>query len=66
MKPTAELHDWSIQCWEDGSHYLIGILYNHRGRPDLRDGYPVRTSTLIKIDFEKGEAETMNTIYTLK
>lgn len=66
MKPTAELENYSIEKWSKNEYYLIGNVYNHIARPDLKDGCVVRTSKLIRIDFEKLEAETLNTIYKLK
>jgi hypothetical protein len=64
-KPTAELKDWSINQSYFTSYVLYGTVYNHKARPDLEDGSYVRTSQIIRIDFEKKEAETKNTIYKL-
>jgi len=61
MKQTATLTDWSFHLWGD-SYCLNGAVSGH---PTAKDGERIRTSRLLRIDFEKGEAETLNTIYKL-
>lgn len=62
MKQTARLTSWRIEdiC---GAYVLVGMVFGH---PRLPDGEKIRTSLLKSIDFEKGEAETCNTIYKLE
>lgn len=61
MKSRVNLKDWKI-INEFGYYGLIGIAVNH---PRLGTT-SVRTSKLLKIDFEKMKAETLNTIYLLE
>jgi hypothetical protein len=61
MKRESTLTNWEI-IKNDGWFQLRGTVLN-----DSRwsDGEMVRTSMLEKIDFQKGIAETKNTIYRL-
>ena len=60
IKQKASLHGWKLVCIGD-VFTLIGESPDH---PKLGYG-PLKTSRVIRIDFEKGEAETVNTIYSL-
>ncbi|MBN2837880.1 MAG: hypothetical protein JXM74_03910 [Fusobacteriaceae bacterium] len=73
QKQKASLKNWNIKKYvysdslEVKEYYVLeGLLISH---PDLHfnDGHDhfVRTSVLIKIDFENKIAETLNTIYEL-
>ena len=60
-KPIVKLEHFKITD-EYGYFHLVGKAIDH---PLLKTTY-VSTSKLIRIDFEKMEAETLNTIYLLK
>lgn len=61
MKQQATLRNWGIE--DRGEYYALrGQVYGH---DRFTDGEWVKTSCLLHIDFEKGEAETKNTIYIL-
>jgi len=59
-KQKARIDDWKLICAGE-TFVLIGHTPDH---PKL-GCTSLRTSSLIKIDFNKGTAETRNTIYTL-
>ena len=60
-KQKSCLVEWQVVDF--GSCYVLtGQVVND---PRFDDGEYVRTSKLIRVDFEKKEAETLNTIYTL-
>lgn len=66
-KKHATLVNWEMR-WipnetENNFYRLVGQTINHR---DWDDWTFVSTSQLLRIDFEKGEAETRNTIYKLE
>lgn len=63
QKPTAQLQDWLVQ-WNPltGTAMLAGKVAEHPGLPD---GAEIVTSALMRLDMEKREAETMNTLYRL-
>jgi len=60
-KPRASIDEWCLM-YDYGVPQIVGTVSGH-GR--LEDGLEVRTSVVLRIDFEKGVAETMNTIYSL-
>lgn len=62
-KPQVELKNWRIEKSWGGHCALMGISQNH---PRMADGIEIRSSRLLRIDFETGLAETMNTIYRLE
>ena len=62
-KPHAILRDWRVFGIDVNRHVLIGNVF---GCPEIKDGTWVQTSTCLRIDFEKNEAETLNTIYKLE
>ena len=64
-KPRARLENWYLIPW---ANQLTGIVSGHpRAVPggELDDGRTIFTSTVINLDREKKEAETLNTIYEL-
>lgn len=61
-KPVATLDAWRFDETVDFPR-LRGVVSGH---PSFEDGELVGTSRLLRIDFEKGIAETKNTIYKLK
>lgn len=63
-KAKAELHAFQLS-FTNGSPQLLGNVKNHFARPDLKDGTYIRTSRVLRMDFERMEAETLNTIYKL-
>lgn len=60
------IEDWGVLS--NGSIYGY-IFKDSRGYlgdgKNFSDGQPVVTSTVIKIDYEAGTAETLNSVYTL-
>lgn len=65
MKQKAKIKDWEIVSSLCGTgHQLIGEIIEHPDKPEFQTGKQI-TSLLKYIDFEKMEAETRNTIYTL-
>lgn len=58
-KKIATLKKWK---WA-GQRRLTGEVYGH---PNFGDGTVVTTSRLMSVDFEKMQAETLNTIYKLE
>lgn len=68
LKNTAVLRDWKIVFdfnAKEELHFLTGCIYED-SRNHYLDGQRIRTSKVLKIDFENMTAETMNTIYNLK
>ena len=61
-KTKSSLYDWCLTD-TDGYFHLLGKV----GKDDFRwaEGEPIVTSGLLRIDFEKMEAETKHTIYKL-
>ena len=51
-----------LEKWRLIANHLYGDIYDDSRFPD---GSPVRTSTVLTIDEEKGEAQTRNTLYKL-
>lgn len=62
MRKTATLKKWYIEEYE-GNYHLVGEVYNHIG---FTNGTTVKTSILLRIDFQEHEAETLNTHYFLE
>jgi len=71
-KQKASIKNWYVEKSYDSrefhskTYFLVGDLISHPD-PHFNDGHEhrVRTSKLIRIDFEKKIAETMNSIYEL-
>ena len=63
MKPKAHLLGWSLLDM-GGWYRLAGQCLTHEGKPHL-NGESIMSSMVLRIDFEKGEAETANTAYML-
>lgn len=61
MKRESTITDWVIENMGDW-YRLNGYCLNDDRWPD---GVHIHTSMLERIDFEKGIAETRNTIYRL-
>jgi hypothetical protein len=66
IKPTFKIWDWFlrkeyINVTDDIGYSLNGLTNQY---PDK--GYPLHTSIIIKIDFEKNIVETKNSIYELQ
>lgn len=61
QKQKAKIENWLIVPVLEGE-VLIGDVYGH---PKLRDGWPIRTSLIVKVDMNKKFVETLNTVYTL-
>ena len=62
MKPTYEIDKWKISLY-DGYYRLEGFI---KGKyPEILPYEPAYTSKLIKIDFDKCIAETINSVYIL-
>lgn len=68
-KPVAHLEEWSLVS--NGAPYgapelsrssLAGVVYDH---PRLDDDSKIITSSILRVDVEKGEVITHNTRYTL-
>lgn len=63
QKPIRQLYDWEINTSSSKKRsFLFGKAIND---PRFVDGHRILTSSLLSIDFEKMEAETMNTVYKL-
>ncbi len=58
-KQTAHLENW---FYNEAWNCLHGTVSGH---PKLGDEVGIRTSSVLKIDYEKRTAETRNTLYTL-
>lgn len=58
-KATAHIDEWTY----DGG-VLIGRVSNHSRQGEFKAPLQM-TSTVLRLDREKGEAETLNTLYTL-
>jgi hypothetical protein len=59
------IENWTLnQHMSTGAYYLSGNIYNHPN-PMILNGELSRTSFLLRIDFEKNTAETLNTLYEL-
>lgn len=63
-KPTADLDQFYLS-YTYSTPRLVGRVRNHHTRPDIRDGELIVTSRVLKIDFNKMQAETLNTVYKL-
>jgi len=61
-KKRAKIEYWNIHR-RLGYVYLTGSIVEH---PEFLEGTDVTTSPLIKVDFQRGIAETKNTIYELR
>jgi len=62
-KPQIKLKQWQLQKSMSGNFALFGVPIDH---PTMGSGVEIKTSRLLRIDFEKGIAETLNTIYLLE
>ncbi len=62
-KPIVHIRDWNIR-WSDFRNglELVGIATDH---PELGTGR-VWTSRILRVDPEKMEVETLNTLYMLE
>jgi hypothetical protein len=64
-KRAATLRNWEVERM--GSHALglrlKGEVYDH---PKFMNGSRVLTSPLLRLDAVTGQAETLNTVYTLE
>jgi hypothetical protein len=69
VKQRARLDNWKLSRYWGGPHIiLLGNVTGHPKaaiNPELKDGEYIHTSNVLRIDFDKMEAETMNTIYSL-
>ena len=63
MKQRATLEKWELDVWGYDTLVVNGRVSGH---PKLPDGAWIHTSRVLRIDFEAGTAETLNTFYTLK
>lgn len=63
MKKSAELSGVSFHIGSHGELRLRGKVHKHN---DFFEGCDITTSFVVKIDLLKMEAETLNTLYTLK
>lgn len=65
-KPRYTMKKWKlVPSWSDPRKFkLQGYITDHPKAPDLTELF--FTSAVLRIDFEKGEAETRNSIYTLE
>lgn len=61
-KPRVELSEWEVAHVGDAS-VLLGVVGT--GHPRLDVGERIRSSRLLRIDFEELVAETCNTVYIL-
>lgn len=61
-KPRVKIHRWSIYYAGERGPIVTGVAENH---PKLGT-QNVWTSTIIRFDLDKLEAETLNTIYELQ
>jgi len=61
VKPKIKIKNWIITD-EYGYYHLIGDVIYHPNLGSTR----ASTSKLLKIDFEKMTAETLNSIYLLE
>lgn len=59
LKGTIER--WTIDK-KNGVAIVVGEIYGH---PDASNGNFIKTSKLVRMDFEKMEAETLNSRYKL-
>lgn len=65
LKPTATIKGWTLHF--DGKGWrLIGEILNHPKQRQFIPGTNQWTSRLLFLDFQKGIAETENTIYRLE
>ena len=62
-KRRSTLCEWQVAEVSTGTYVLTGQTMND---DRFDDGTFVRTSKLVRVDFQKKEAETLNTIYSLK
>ena len=60
-KRLSQFSSWELKHTYSGEWVVIGNVY---GDDRFEDGTPVITSKVLKIDFECGTIETMNTIYS--
>lgn len=63
-KGEASIKDWEFEKTYTGGYCLRGTIVSDGSDRGFVDR-GVRTSNLVSVDFEKGIAETQNTIYTL-
>lgn len=64
LKQRAGIKDWVLYKESSlGPWYFSGTVVNH---PKLGTRSGVTTSKVLRIDFEKKIAETLNTIYTFE
>ena len=61
MKSIVTIKNWKITD-EYGYYHLVGEAINHPNLGSQR----ITTSRLLKVDFVKMKAETLNTIYKLE
>ncbi len=65
MKELIEMKNWSFETYGFDQRIvrLKGFIHNHPKLGDVND--VVMTSAIVRMDLEKKEVETMNTIYKL-
>ncbi len=59
----SKIENWTLISLNGNNHYQITgqVFGDHR----CGEGNDIRTSSLRSIDFEKGTAQTLNTLYDL-
>ena len=61
-KKRARLENWYTQTLSNGVIILNGNVYDH---PKFEAGQFIHTSEVVKVNEDRTEAVTLNTIYTL-
>ena len=61
MKRESTMSNWELACMGDWFQLRGNVVNDDR----FPDGDMVYTSRVLRVDFEKGIAETKNTIYRI-
>jgi hypothetical protein len=65
-KKTANLRLGAFECIQKIGEKPQYVAWGRvDGHPSVKDGHYVKTSYVLRVDFEKDTLETENTIYTL-
>jgi hypothetical protein len=59
------IENWKVvdYCYSTGEQVVTGRIFGDEDR--FEDGTFIRTSAIVKIDYENKRLETLNSIYTL-
>lgn len=59
------INNWRVldYCYSTGEQVVVGNIFGDEDR--FEDGTLIRTSSIVKLDYENNKLETLNSIYDL-